>query len=79
MDKTESVRTKIAATLDLPIEKVIDEVELLDLAQSSFLLVELVVELQEEFNVQVMQEDLKDVETAGHLIELVSGRIGLDG
>jgi acyl carrier protein len=79
MDTRELIRAKIAETLDRPPEKVVDDVELLDLVQSSFLLVELVIELQEEFNVQFVQEDLKGVQTAGHLIDLVANRMSGDG
>ena len=73
------IRAKIAETIDRPIEKVVDDVELMDLVLSSFTLVELVVELQEEFNVQFVQEDLQDVRTVSHLIDLVDSRMGDDG
>jgi acyl carrier protein len=63
----EQVRKKVASFLNQPLDNVKDDAILTDLVPESFLLVELVIELQEEFDVRLMQEDLKDVKTVNDL------------
>jgi acyl carrier protein len=75
MSNKERVREKIAEVLghDLPV--IADDVVLTDLVNSSFLLVEMVIELQEEFDVRFQQADMKEVSTVGQLLDLVDSRI----
>jgi acyl carrier protein len=47
---------------------------LTDLVSSSFRLVELIIELQEEFDVRFQQSDMHDVTTVGQLVQLVNSR-----
>ncbi len=75
MSTREQVRKTMAEVLGHATSKVEDSALLTDLVNSSFLLVEMVIELQEEFDVRFQQADLADVETVGDLIELVVGRI----
>ena len=75
MDSRETVRAKIAAILDRPIEDIHDDAALGDLVMSSFLFVELVIELQEEFNVNFVQEDMDGLNTAANLLDLVVTRM----
>ncbi len=67
---------RIAALLRFPAERIADETVLTDLVTDSFVLVEMVVELQEEFGVQFVQEDLGRVTTFGDLAHLVEDRLG---
>jgi acyl carrier protein len=67
----EKVREKIATFLNLPVADIQDESVLTTLVPESFLLVELVIELQEECGVRLMQNDLKDVKTVGDLASVV--------
>ncbi|MCI0416973.1 acyl carrier protein [bacterium] len=67
----EKVREKIAAFLNQPLANIEDEAILTSLVPESFLLVELVIELQEEFGVRLMQDDLKNVRTVGDLAAVV--------
>lgn len=71
---TGSVTAKIAEVLRLPEAKVTEDVALQDLTVDSFVLVELVVELQEEFGVHFVQEDLPAVKTVGDVVRLVHER-----
>ena len=57
-----------------PLEKVADATELIDLVAESFVLVEMVIELQEEFHVRLLQEDLNGVRTVADLTRLVANR-----
>ena len=52
-----------------------DDAVLTDLVNNSFVLVELVIELQEEFDVRFQQADMNEVKTVGALIDLVDSRI----
>jgi acyl carrier protein len=75
----ESVRRRIAEILRQPLEKVADGTELIDLVAESFVLVEMVIELQEEFHVRLLQEDLNGVRTVADLTRLVASRARADG
>jgi acyl carrier protein len=68
----ETVRNFIAAFLKVPEAKLSDEnTNLSDLVQESFILIELVIELQEKFKVRLHQEDLEEVKTLGHLLDVL--------
>jgi acyl carrier protein len=67
----EKIREKIAAFVNQPAAKITDDRILAELVAESFLLVELVIELQEEFHARLMQEDLQSVKTVGDLISTV--------
>ena len=46
-----------------------------DLAADSLDLVELVMALEEEFDIEVPEEDLAEVETVGQAYDLVAGKV----
>ncbi len=73
----ESVRRRIAEILRKPLDKVADATQLVDLVAESFVLVEMAIELQEEFHVHLLQEDLNGVRTVGDLTRLIAGRSAL--
>ena len=75
MDIRETVRAKMAEVLGSAPERVSDDAVLTDLVNSSFLLVEMVIELQEEFDVRFQQSDIIDVLHVGQLLDLVEARI----
>ena len=75
MSNKDSVRTKIAEVLGHKTEVIVDDAVLTDLVNSSFVLVEMVIELQEEFDVRFQQADMNEVKTVGALIDLVDSRI----
>ena len=76
MNRKEHVRNKIAELLGREPAVVTDEAVLADLVHSSFLLVELVIELQEEFGVRFHQSDMHAIATIGQLLDLVDARMG---
>ena len=65
------VKTKIAEVLNISAERVSEGTNLKDLVSDSFLLVEMAIELQEDFRVRFSQEDLKVVHTVQDLIALI--------
>ncbi len=71
----EQVRKKIAEVLGTVPGKIDDDDVLTDLVTSSFVLVETVIELQEEFGVRFQQADLAHVVTVGELLDLVVDRM----
>ena len=75
MSNKERVRDKIAEILGHTSEVVLDDAELTSLVNSSFLLVEMVIELQEEFDVRFQQVDMNEVATVGQLLDLVDSRM----
>ncbi len=75
MSNKERVRGKIAEILGHTSENVLDDAVLTDLVNSSFLLVEMVIELQEEFDVRFQQADMNEVATVGQLLDLVDSRM----
>lgn len=75
METREQVRSKIAEVLGQAPDRIADDAVLTDLVTSSFVLVETVIELQEEFGVRFQQADLVDIVTVGQLLDLVAGRM----
>jgi acyl carrier protein len=68
----DTVKNSMAKFLNLPVAKLAnDETVLTDLVQESFILIELVIELQEQFKVRLHQEDLQEVKTLGHLLDVL--------
>lgn len=76
MSNKDRVRTKMAEVLGHPIDKITDDAVLTDLVNSSFLLVEMVIELQEEFDIRFQQEDMNEVSRVGQLLDLADSRMG---
>jgi acyl carrier protein len=73
------VAQRISATLNIPVEKLRPESTLTDLAADSFLLVELVIDLQEEFDTSFGQAELRQVTHLGQLVELLDRGSGASG
>lgn len=64
----EKVRAEIAAFLKRQADQVGDDQLLTSLVAESFILVELVIDLQEAFSVRIDQDDFAGVKTVGDLI-----------
>ena len=62
---------RIAALLEQPIERLSDDRLLTDLVTDSFVLVEMVIELQEAVGVQFGHDEVRDVHTVGDLVRLI--------
>ena len=69
IDQTD-VKHRIATFLNLPESKLGGSAVLTDLVTDSFVLVEMVMELQDDLGVHLIQEDLKDVKTVDDLVRL---------
>ena len=71
----ERVKDKMASLLRQPVTKLQDDKLLTDLVTQSLLLVEMVIELQDAFNVRLIQDDLKVVRSVGDLTQLIASRV----
>ncbi|MEV4416885.1 acyl carrier protein [Catellatospora sp. NPDC049609] len=66
------VAERISITSGVAVDRLRPETTLKELALDSFLLVEMAVDLQEEFDAIFTQEDLHRVVTVGDLVELLN-------
>jgi len=71
---TNTIKNRISATLQIPVAKLRDEALITDIVTESFAIVEMVIDLQEEFGIRLGQEDLKSIQTIGALTTLISER-----
>ena len=67
----DDISTKIADLLRVPADRVQPETVLTELITDSFMLVELVIEMQEEYGVRFAQDDVQHARTVAQLAELV--------
>lgn len=74
----EKIKNRIAEVLNISLDKFNDDTILKDLVSDSFLLVEMAIELQEDFGVRFTQEDLKMIVTIGDLISLINNKKSQD-
>jgi acyl carrier protein len=74
MIDTNTVKQRIASTLQLPLAKLADERLLTDVVAESFAMVEMVIDLQEEFGVRLEQGELKKLKTVADLTALVAAK-----
>jgi len=64
------LKTTISEFLRVPTEKLSDDTLLTDAVNESFILVEMVMFLQDEYRVRIIQSDLHEVRTVGELIDV---------
>jgi acyl carrier protein len=72
---TDEVMTRIAEVLGVAGARVRPEVALADLVAESYPLVEMAIELQDDYDVIFTQADLAAVSSVGDLVELVRSRV----
>ncbi|CAN5784797.1 hypothetical protein BH23ACT1_BH23ACT1_09420 [soil metagenome] len=71
----DDIRRRIAAILDIPEERAASEVELGDLVADSFRLVEMAIQIQDDYDVMFGQQDVAQLRTVGDLAELGRSRM----
>ena len=69
-----TIKERISKSLHIPIAKLKDEALVKEIVTESFALVEMVIDLQEEFGIRLGQEDLKVIKTIGELTTLIAER-----
>ena len=70
----EEIVSRIAETLGVDVSCVRPEVSLADLVSDSYRLVEMAIELQDDYDVIFTQADLSGISTVADLAELVRSR-----
>ena len=75
MVESEEFKGRIAKFLKIAPERVKDDAILTELVNDSFALVDMVVELQEEYGARLTQENLKEVRTVKDLYVQVQGHL----
>ena len=64
---SEKIKASMAEILKMPASRITDDAVLTDLVNDSFVLVDLVIELQDEYDILIVQDDLKTVNTVRDL------------
>jgi acyl carrier protein len=70
----QTVKTRITEVLNVSPEKVKETALLQELVMDSFILIDLVIDLQNTFNVRLNQEDLTEVKSVGDLISVLQAK-----
>ena len=72
----EKVRSILCSQLDLEEDKVTSDAVLSDdLGADSLDLVDLVMSLEEEFNIELSDEDVGEIKTVGDIVKFIEDRI----
>ena len=72
MELAEKVKQLIAEQLGKPVEEITDDKEVVkDLGADSLDVVEMLMGLEEEFNITVPEEDAVNIKTVGDIIALI--------
>ena len=75
MTSDTQIKERMSQILNQPRDVLVDDAELTAMVTSSFVLVEMIIELQEELGIRVSQADMQDVSTGGQLIDLFHVRL----
>lgn len=68
------MRGYMSSVLKIEEVRLMDDAVLTELVNDSFMLIDLVIEMQDEFDVFLVQDDLKDVKTVGDLLRVLDER-----
>jgi acyl carrier protein len=71
---SEKVKIRMSEILNVAAEKVTDNAVLQDLVIDSFILIDMVIDLQNTFKLRLNQEDLVPVKTVGDLISVMKSK-----
>lgn len=71
----DEIKKKIATLTKLPIDSISDDKEISELVSDSFMLVELFLSIQEQFQIELDQEDLEHVNTVHQLLILIQEKL----
>jgi acyl carrier protein len=70
-------KAKMSKLLRIPVSRILDDSVLTELVTDSFILVDMVIQLQEDYEVRIVQEDLKPVKTVSDLIRVFNEKAAL--
>ena len=75
MNKETKIKQALGASLNRKPDELADDTVLKDLVAESFALIEAVINIQEDLNIRLVQEDLRDVQTVGDLVQVCATRL----
>ena len=69
------IRTRIAQQLNIPVDSMTADSKLVDdLKADSLDIVELVTSLEEEYNIEISDEDIKNIRTVGDVVRFIESK-----
>lgn len=69
------IRTRIVQQLNIPIDSITADSKLVDdLKADSLDIVELVTSLEEEYNIEISDEDIKNIRTVGDVVRFIESK-----
>lgn len=69
------IRTHIAQQLNIPVDSITADSKLVDdLKADSLDIVELVTSLEEEYNIEISDEDIKNIRTVGDVVRFIESK-----
>ena len=69
------IRTRIAQKLNIPVDSITADSKLVDdLKADSLDIVELVTSLEEEYNIEISDEDIKNIRTVGDVVRFIESK-----
>lgn len=71
----DEIKQKIAQLTKLPAGSISDDKEIAELVADSFMVVELFLSIQEQFQIELEREDLEQVITVRQLLELIQEKL----
>lgn len=71
----DAIKAKLAAFLKIPANRIDGSMALKGIVPDSFMLVELLIELQEEYGVRLIQADVDGIDTVSDLTEMIAARV----
>ncbi|MCQ2387402.1 MAG: acyl carrier protein [Clostridia bacterium] len=75
MISADKIKEQIAKQLDKKIEEVTEEKELVkDLGADSLDSVEMIMNLEDEFNITIPEDEISNIKTVGDVIKLVANK-----
>ncbi len=72
----ERVRQKIAEQLGLPASQVTDMARFADLCKTSVDSVEMIMALEDAFEVDISDDEAEEMRTVGHIVAFMKGKLG---
>lgn len=73
--QTTDIKKQLAEFTKIPLERIDEDTAITDLVSDSFMLVEMLLILQDHFCIELEQEDLEEVVTVAQLVELVKRKM----
>lgn len=69
------IRTRISQQLNIPVDSITADSKLVDdLKADSLDIVELVTSLEEEYNIEISDEDIKNIRTVGDVVRFIESK-----